>query len=108
MKKLMLGLLVVGLLGVCFGERFSDRDWTISQVAVPAAAVRVTNTQSGMLFMEAHGGDVYIAFNATADAQSLLVGDGGFIDMYPASIKYGEYWTAYSTSVLTINYVVLD
>ena len=106
MKKLI-GILLLGLV-FCAGGRHSDRDWTVKQLNVNSTAVRATNTQSGMLWIQNHGADAYIAFNATADATDTILPDGGSIDFYPASVKYGEYFTVYSAGNTSVNYVIVD
>jgi hypothetical protein len=107
MKKILLGVLFTGLLMAAIG-RTSDKDWDIATVTLNAEAKRIVNAQTGMLWVENHGADSYIAFNATADATSTKIPDGGNIDFYPASIKYGEYFTVYSAGSTYINYVILD
>ena len=106
MKKLI-GILLLGLV-FCAGGRHSDRDWTVYQLEVNANAQRATNLQSGMLWIENHGADAYIAINATADITDMLIPDGSSIDFYPASVKFGEYFTVYSAGTTSINYMILD
>jgi len=109
MKKLVLliALVLVSSIAVS-AARPSDRDWTVKQLNVSAGAVRSTNTQSGMLWVQNHGADAYIAFNATADVTDIQLPDGGSIDFYPASVRYGEYFTVYSAGSTSVNFVILD
>lgn len=109
-KTFCLILLILGLTVITFGAggRYHDRDWAFSKLNINGAAVRVTNPQSGMLFVENHGATAYIAFNATANVSDIQIANGGSIDMYPASVRYGEYFTIYSAGATSINYVILD
>ena len=108
MKKLVLVLFILGSMALTAEGRQSDRDWTVKQLNVSAGAVRSTNTQSGMLWVQNHGADAYIAFNATADVTDIQLPDGGSIDFYPASVRYGEYFTVYSAGSTSVNFVILD
>ena len=109
---LVLGLLLIASVAVAASR--SDREWSFTQIAVSSTAVRVTNAQSGILIIQPKGAGIYIAFNSTANINaydlyipdtSVLTTDGSTVG---ASVRFGEYWTAYSAGTATANYAVLD
>jgi len=111
MKKIFLILTILLMPAICFcagGGRFSDRDWSVTSVTLNAAAKRVTIPRSGSLWIQAQGADCFIDFNSTANISSILISDGGSIDFWPANITYGEYFTLYSASTATLNYIIMD
>ena len=114
MKRLALLIGLIVMIGTAFSAvgRHSDRQWTVRQVAVSATASTANTTetalQSGMLFIENHGADVYIAFGSVADATDILIPDGGNMDFYPASITLGDTFTLFSTGNTSVNYMILD
>lgn len=113
MKRIgLLGLLVLVGIGFSAGGRHHDRDWSVTQVTVTAtsstANTTVTATQSGMLWIENHGADVYIAFGSIADATDIKIPSGGSMDFYPASITLGDTFTLFSAGNTSINYTILD
>ncbi len=110
--KRIIALLLLALISVpCLaagGGRFNDRNWTVTQVTLNATAVRVTIPKSGALWIQPQGSDMWIAFNATANADSIKVAQDADRDFWPANITYGEYFTLYSTSTVTANYIIMD
>ena len=112
MKKLALVMLLAMMVSVAVaaGGRHSDRNWSFTSVTLNAGSKRVTNTQSGMLYIENNGADAYMSFDATANTISYdkYMPDGSGTDFYPASITYGDYFTIVSSGNTTITYVVLD
>lgn len=108
----ILFLLLIGINSVIFAQaRHPDRDWDFGDgVTLNGAAKRVTNTQSGALWIQNKGADAYISFNATADATTYdaYIPNGGSANFYPASIRFGEYFTLYSAGSTRLTYVILD
>lgn len=109
MKKLLILFLLTLSVSAMATGRPSDRDWTVSQIAVSGnVAERVTQVQSGKLRVQSNGAKSYIAFNATANATDWVLADGVADDFYPGSINLGDYFTVFSASNVTINYIILD
>ena len=90
-----------------YGRRV-DRDWTVAKVTANAGAARITFGQSGAFWINVQGAASYIAFNATANVDSIKIADGGSVDFFPANVRKGEYATIYSASAITANYILTD
>ena len=111
MKKIfVIGLLLlfsVASFGA-YGGRFADRNWIVQQISCSGNAQRFTNTKSGSIWIQAGAADTYIAFNATANVNSIKLAAGSAIDFWPANITLGEYFTVYAASLTTANFIITD
>jgi len=115
MKNVFLSLcLFVLAVSASFGwTDYPDYDFESydQQVAVAATSVvRVTHTRTGILFIAPVGGDIRMAFNATANASSWPVSNGDIVDWHPLGVELDEYITIYNTaaSTVTVNVGVYD
>jgi hypothetical protein len=112
MNKLLFLILSIIVLQFNVNHARSDRDWSVTTVTLNAAAKRVTIPQSGILFVSNKGNDSYIAFNATANSSSICIPDAGSFStdgsQVGASVGFGDYFTLYSASTATLNYVITD
>jgi hypothetical protein len=114
MKKYLILIIALFIFNFTNLHAASDRDrnWDFTTVTLNAAAKRVTIPQSGILFVSNKGNDAYIAFNATANSSAVCIPDAGSFStdgaQIGASVVYGEYFTLFSASTTTLNWVILD